>query len=425
MFTRRDFSKLLLATGTAGLVTDSVRSAASNSGYSPQNTNYEDQHTARNCDLLIKGGTVVDPGQHFHATMDVAVRAGKILEVSKDIPESRAVKVISAKNKIVTPGFIDLQVHSYDGAGGIGINADHYCLGRGVTTAVENGATGYANVGGFIKYIVNPSITRVYTSVNIFPVGLINRKIVPGLDDPESMDPVLAAKAAEEYKPATVGIKAYPERFHLGPKDLECVRRALAAAEECRMPLVADLVDTYSPLPAHLKMMRRGDVFTHYCHNFAHAVLDANGRVLPEVLEARDRGVLFDTAQGQDKFNFKVAEKCLEQGLLPDTISTDLYAGNVDAMVYDLPTTVSKFMALGMSLDMAIERVTVKPAAVFDYGVQIGTLRPGSEADIGIFELQQGTFEFIGDSPSDKRLGRQMLVSKAVVCRGKYFVNAA
>ncbi len=425
MFTRRDFSKFLLATGTASFVADSVHSVAADPGPGQKNTRYDDHQTSRNCDLLIKGGTVVDPGQHLNGTMDVAVRAGKILEVSKEIPESRATRVISAKDRIVTPGFIDLQVHCYDGAGGIGINADHYCLARGVTTAVENGATGYINVGGFVNYIVNPSITRVYTSVNIFPLGLINRRVVPGLDDPESMDPALAAKAAEEYKPATVGIKAYPERFHLGPKDLDCVSRGVAAAEECRMPLIADLVDTYSPLQAHLKMMRKGDVFTHYCHNLAHGVVDANGKVLSEVLEARDRGILFDTAQGQDKFNFRVAEQCLEQGLLPDTISTDLFSGNVDAMVYDLPTTVSKFMALGMSLDMAIERVTVKPAAVFDYGVQIGTLKPGSEADIGIFELREGKFDFVGDGPSDKRTGRQMLISKAVVCRGKYFVNAA
>jgi len=424
MFTRREFSKLLLASGTAGLVPGSARTAARLSGYDQPDANGADQNPNPKCDLLIKGGTVIDPGQHLHEAMDVAVRGGKIAEVSKDIPESRAVKVISAKDRIVTPGFIDLQVHCFEGAGGIGINADHYCLGRGVTTAVENGATGYIGVGGFIKFIVNPSLTRIFTSVNIFPLGLVNRSVVPGLDNPESMDPELAAKAAEENKPAVVGIKAYPEKFHVGTKDLECVRRAVAAAEIARVPMVADLVDTYSPLPPILKMMRKGDVFTHYCNNFSHGVLDENGRILPEVLEARDRGVLFDTAQGQDKFNFEVAEKCLEQNLLPDTISTDLYVGNIDAMVYDLPTTVSKFMALGMSLDMAIERVTVKPARVFDYGVQIGTLRPGSEADIGIFELQAGKFEFVGSSASDKRVGHQMLVNKAVVCRGKYFVNA-
>jgi dihydroorotase len=430
MLTRRDFSKFLLASGPAALVPralakDSVWPATANSGDSTQNKTHENQPAARNCDLLIKGGTVIDPSQHLHATMDVAVRAGKILEVSSDIPESRAARVISAKNRIVTPGFIDLQVHCYEGAGGIGVNADHYCLGRGVTTAVENGAAGYLNVDGFIKYIVHPSITRVFTSINIFPMGLINRKIVPGQDDLKSLDPGLAAEAAERYRPATVGIKVYPEKFHLGENDLEGVRRSIAAAEECRMPLVADLVDTYSPLSAHIKLLRKGDVFTHAFNNHPNGLFDTNGKILPEVLEARDRGVYFDTAQGQDKFNFDVMEKCLQQNLVPDAISTDLYTGNVDSMVYDLPTTVSKFLALGMKLDDAIERVTARPAKIFDFGVQIGSLRRGSEADISICELQQGTFEFTGDSPSDKRTGHQMLVSKAVVCRGKYFVNAA
>src|SRR5258707_15708799 len=135
---------------------------------------------------------------------------------------------------------------------------------------------------------------------------------------------------------------------------------------------VADIVDTHSPLATLVKMLRKGDIFTHAYNGFANGVLDANGKVLPEVLDARDRGVYFDTAQVQDKFNFDVTEKCLQQNLVPDSISSDLYSGNVDAMVYDLPTTVSKFLALGMKIDDAIERVTSRPAQMFDFGVQLG-----------------------------------------------------
>src|ERR1700728_45572 len=417
MLTRRDFSKRILASGAAGLVPERALSLASR-------TVAEELDEGQKCDLLIKGGTVIDPAEHVHAILDVAVKDGKILQLSKDIPEDRAVKVVSAKDRIVTPGFIDLEVHCFEGISDLAVNPDHYCLGRGSTTILDNGAAGYLGIDGFVKYIVNPSITRVFTSVNIFPPGVIRPDALRTLDNPDSMDPELAAKAVERNKPAAVGIKAYIEKAHVGPKDSECLRRAVAAASAARVPVVADVVDTYSPIGKILGMLRKGDVFTHVYNSYSNGVLDANGKVLPEVRDARERGVYFDTAQGWDKFSFDVAEKCMQQGILPDAISTDLVSLNVDSMVYDLPTTVSKFLALGMKLDDAIERVPARPAEIFDFGVQIGTLRPGSEADIGIFELREGKFEFVGNSPSDKRTGSQMLINKAVVCRGRFFVNA-
>jgi dihydroorotase len=159
-------------------------------------------------------------------------------------------------------------------------------------------------------------------------------------------------------------------------------------------------------------------VFTHYLNGHPNGVLDANGKLLPAVLEARERGVIFDPAQGSSHFSFDVAEKCLAQNFLPDTISTD----RLERPVYDLPTQVSKFVALGIDLDKAIEMVTVKPAQVYNYGLSLGTLRSGTEADIGIFEIRDGNFEFM-DSNRQKRTGHKMLVNKAVVRRGRYFVN--
>lgn len=169
-------------------------------------------------------------------------------------------------------------------------------------------------------------------------------------------------------------------------------------------------------------MLRKGDVFTHYLNGHPHGILDANGKILPEVLDARTRGVFFDPAQGGGHFSFDVAEKSLAQDFLPDTISTDLTNTSAYGPVYDLPTQVSKFMALGMGLDKAIELVTSKPAQIFDYGSPIGTLKPGTEADLSIFEVREGSFDFI-DSAGQKRAGRQMLVNKAAIRRGQLFVN--
>ena len=413
MLNRREFSKYFV-TGGAALFAPSVVWPTGNATASPQ------QPANQTFDLLIEGGTVIDPAQNIHASLDVAIKNGKIAEVSKDIPKERALKVVSAKEKIVTPGFIDVHAHCYDGVG-LGMNADRYCLTRGVTTAVDAGSAGYATFPNFRKYILNTSTTRIVALVNI---GAIGTAMGPGsLENLDWVNPQLTAKAAMDNKPVVVGIKIQLSKAITGAGDMECLKRAVEAAEIARLPLMAHIEDSYSPLPGILKMLRKGDIYTHCYNSRTHGILDANGKILPEAREARKRGVFFDPAQGQTHLNFDVADKCFQQNFLPDTISTDLTVVAVERRVYDLPTMVSKFMAMGIGLDQAIGMVTSNAARIFDYGAQVGTLRPGSEADVSIFELRDGEFEF-EDSDGGKRTGRQMLVSKAVVRHGQVFVNA-
>jgi dihydroorotase len=231
-----------------------------------------------------------------------------------------------------------------------------------------------------------------------------------------------------DNRPYTVGIKVRLGEDVQGPNtdDLACLGMALKAAEMSSMLLMAHLDELYSPLPEHLKLMRKGDVFTHFLNNHQHGVLDASGKILPEVLEARQRGIIFDVGHGTKpgRVSFDVADKCFQQGFFPDTISTDLDGafGKITSILIDLPTEVSKFMALGMELDKALACVTVNAAKAFDFGVKIGELRPGYEADIGVFELQDGQFIF-ADHAGGQRTGRQRLVNYATVCRGEVFVN--
>lgn len=419
MVTRRELSKYFAAGGAALLTPESFLGAGGSEEAPAQKGPYD-------CDLVIKGGTVIDPGQHLHAPRDVAVKDGKIFEVSQDFAEKRARQVVSAKGKIVTPGFVDLHAHCYDGVT-FGMNADHYCLARGVTTVVDAGSTGYLWIHRFVKDIVQTSTTRVYALVHLCPVGATTL-LDHLLDDPTWINPELTAKAAQVNKPATVGIKVHLSKsYSSNPKELEMgfLTSALKAAELAQVPLMVHINDTYYPLRDSLNLLRKGDIFTHCFNGFpTDCPLDANGKIRPEMWEARKRGVIFDVAEGfrLPHFTFDVAEKCLDQGFLPDTISGDLNKQLATAHVYDLPTSVSKFMALGMDIDSAIERVTVRPSQVFDFGVRIGTLRPGSAADIGIFELQEGRFEFV-DGSGAKRVGRQKLVNHAAVCRGQLFVN--
>jgi len=198
MLTRREFSRCFLAGGTAFLSSDDLWAAGK-----PQAS--PSQGSIQDCDLLVKGGTVVDPGQQLHGPLDVAVKDGKILEVSRDIPEARALRVVSAKDKIVTPGFIDIHVHCFDRIG-VGANADQTCLGKGVTTVVDAGSVGYPMIGGFVKYIAKTSVTRIVALVDISALG-----IVVGIKDTmrnlDWVNPELTAKAAEDNKPTVVGIK--------------------------------------------------------------------------------------------------------------------------------------------------------------------------------------------------------------------------
>jgi dihydroorotase len=426
MLTRREFSRCLLASGTTLL-------AGSDPAFAAVPQSSAGQQSGEICDLLIQGGTVVDPGQRLHEVLDVAVRNGKIVEVSRDFLESRARRVISAKGKIVTPGLIDMHVHCFDGVS-TGINADHYSVSRGVTTVVDGGSTGYPMIGTFIKHIAVPSITRVYALVEIGPLGTMLIGQSQYMYDPIlGIDPELTAKAAEINKPTVVGIKVHLSReFFSHPQEMEpfVLAKALQAAEMARLPLMVHIVNAYTPLPDILSKMRKGDVFTHVYNGYINGVLDANGKILPQVREARERGIIFDVAEDLRCLSFDVVEKCLQQDFLPDTISTDLNKYVVDSHVFDLPNMVSKFMALGMDLDKVIERVTSKPAKVFDYGLPLGTLRPGSVADVSIFEIREGSFEFIDSNLASgakiaKRMGRQKLVSKATVCRGELYINEA
>ena len=344
--------------------------------------------------------------------------------MAPNIPVDQASRVVNASGKLVTPGWIDLHVHCYNGVT-FGVNVDHYCVGRGTTTVIEAGSTGYLGIGQFVKDVVNTSLTRVFALVHIVPVGdttMLNHL----LDDMKNISPQWTAMAAEANRPAVVGIKVHLSTvYSTNPKDteMEILKRALAAAEGCHMPLMVHIDQTYYPLPMSLKMLRKGDIRTHCFSQWPiDSPLDANGKLLPEVREARDRGVIFDVGAGFRHFGFDIAEKCMHQGFMPDTISTDLNRMLATERVYDLPMMVSRFLATGMDLDTAIACVTRNPAKVFNYGVQIGTLRPGSEADIAIFELREGKFEF-RDVNAQTRIGRQRLVNKAVVCRGEFLIN--
>jgi dihydroorotase len=314
-----------------------------------------------------------------------------------------------------------VHTHIFEGIGPTGVNVDQYCLGRGVTTAIDAGSAGSFAIAGFRQYVIKPSATRVFAMVDIGARGTL-MGLAGNYMNLDWVNPQRTARAAEANKPDVVAIKVRLSKPITGPNDMEVLKRALEAAELCHLPLMVHVGDSYSPLPQILRQLRKGDVLTHCYTGEPNGPIDANGKMIPEMKECRDRGVFFDVGDGGPHMSLGVAEKCILQGFLPDTIGTDLGGISYNGPVYDLVTEISKFLLVGLSLDQIIERVTLGPTRIFNFGVEIGTLRPGAVADITILDVREGPFTFT-DSTGVRRTGKQKLQSVAAIRAGKTYVN--
>src|ERR1700686_4050788 len=285
MLDRREFAKSLLGVGAATFPAASIL-RATNLLDRPDGSPNEPY------DLLIKGGTVIDPSANLHSALDVAVKDGKIAAVTANIAPNHSRKTISAAGKLVTPGLIDIHVHVYEGATEAGINADRYCIGHGVTTAVDAGSAGYPSIAGLRKYVINPSDTRLYALLDIGALGTLVG-VKDAMENLEWVNSERAAKAANDNKPVVIGIKARLSKDVASTNDIEGLRRARRAAEDSRLPIMVHIGDTVSPLRAILELLRPGDIVTHCYTPRPHGIVDENGKVLPEIRDARQRGILF------------------------------------------------------------------------------------------------------------------------------------
>ncbi len=378
-------------------------------------------------DLVVKGGRVIDPAQGLSAPRDIAVSGTKIARVAESIPESEALHVLDARDRIVTPGWIDIHVHVYDGVAPLGIPADPNCIAKGVTTVVDAGSAGAHTFPGFRKFIVNVVDTRVFALLNISVVGqstLSQDNPWGELLDLRYANAALAAKTIERNRDVILGVKVRLTRNIAGDHDLEALRRARDAADAAAVPLMVHIGGSHSPIEDIMALLEPGDVITHSFRGGDGGILDADGRVHDEVLETVASGVHLDIGHGAGSFSFDTAESAMEQGLLPGTISSDVHQFNVNGPVFDLATTVSKFLALGLSLEESIARVTRNPAQVFGALNGFGSLREGSEADIAVFQLETGRYDFV-DALGAHRSGERLLRPAATVKAGRLYGAAS
>ena len=374
---------------------------------------------AQDYDLLLKGGHVVDGKNKINSVRDVAIRDGKIAAVAANIDPAKARKVVSVAGWYVTPGLVDIHVHVYAGTGMRGaysgdnsLYPDGYTFRSGVTTVVDAGSSGWRNFPDFKDRVIDRSKTRVLALLNIVGKGMGGGAIEQDMND---MDAKATADQARKYKDTVVGVKT----AHFAGPEWTAVERAVEAGTMANVPVMVDF-GTFRPERPYqdlvLKKLRPGDISTHM-YLGAVPMIDGAGKVNAYLFEARKRGIIFDVGHGGGSLLFRQAVPAVKQGFIPDSISTDLHTGSMNAGMKDMLNVMSKFVNMGMPVDDVIVRSTWNPAREI-HREEFGNLSVGAGADIAVLRVEKGSFGFV-DTFGARMRGTQKLVCELTVRDGR------
>jgi dihydroorotase len=369
-------------------------------------------------DIVIRGGEVRDPRRGFKARADVAILDGKIAAIDALIPPESARDVMDASGLYVVPGLIDLHTHCYWGGTALGIEADKTGPRSGVTTWVDAGSFGYNTFHGFRRFIVEPSQARIFAYVFLYP-----NERNPDIDPVKYVRGVMkrTGETVVANRDILLGVKFQVGSNMNGRYSLDFLKIARELCDTFKIPLMAHISFAPPETSEVMELMRAGDVVTHAYNGHTLGLVDKEGKLKPGVQEARARGVIFDIGHGLGSFNFAAARKCLDAGFVADTISTDIYNANLNGPVYDMPTTMSKLLYLGMSFDDVLLRSTWNPAKVVGRVDGLGTLGMGGPADVALLAVEDGDFELV-DSQRNRVRAKQRIVARGAVVRGRRFV---
>jgi dihydroorotase len=363
---------------------------------------------------LLRGGRVLDPGNNLDGQLDVRVNDGIVDAVGADLAADGAT-VIDVKNLFVMPGLIDVHLHLMKGLGAFGVDPDIFGVSSGVTTVVDAGSAGHSLLNVFRNYVTNNAKTRVLNYVNLSTLGGVTGPGYSILADPRLIDEDKIEQAVETNRDIIVGIKIMATGGALGSQGLKPLERARKLGDALKLPLLVHIGESWTKdtAPVHvgdvLKYLHAGDIVTHMFTVHPGGLLDGNGKLWPQVRDAKESGVLMDVGHGLHNLNFDVARKVLDQGLRPDGVSTDGHRGNRAGPVYDLPTTMAKLMALGFSLKQVIEMATVNAARLLRRENDLGSIRVGQPAEISVLRLEEREWKAV-DSQKGAIQARQALV---------------
>jgi dihydroorotase len=360
-------------------------------------------------DLIVKGGRVIDPARKLDAVRDVAISQGRIAAVKANIMAG-AVETIDARGKLVMPGLIDIHTHAARAKEG-----PELCLADGVTGWIDAGSQGADRIGETIA-IAKAAPQQCRVLINIGRAGILPEGDTMDLN---RADVAAAREAIGRNRDMIAGVKARLSRDVAGANDFEVLKRAQEVASSFHLPVMIHMGQTVSPLPKLIALLKPGDIVTHMFAPPPNSIIDDAGHILPEVMAARKRGVRFDLGNGRTgHLRWDIAERVLQAGFPPDTLSTDWTPEARTSQVIDFPNVMSKFLMLGMPLDQVIACATVNAARAFPVFHDRGTLKVGAPADVAVLELREGAFEF-ADNFGNNKSGRQRLFPSATILAGK------
>ena len=375
-------------------------------------------------DLLLRNARVVDPSQGIDGVQDVALKDGKVAAIGPSL-SGDAKDVTDLTGLIVTPGLIDLHTHVYWGGTSLGVDADAFACASAVTTAVDTGSAGPGNYPGFKKHVIEKSTARILVYLHVSFAGIFafsNTIAVGESHDARLMAPVDAVRVAKSDPDNIIGIKVRIGRHASGPSGIDPLIIALQVADATGLPVMCHIDEPPPSNEAVVDMLRPGDVLTHCFRPFPNSPLNGNGTVKDSVLAARARGVIFDIGHGMGSFGWDTARGMMAQGFPPDVISSDVHTLCVNGPAYDLVTTLSKFLPLGMSLPEIIRASTEAPARAVRRP-DLGTLRPGSAGDVSVLSLREGSFD-LEDTLRETVTVPERIFAEGCVIGGKWFQQA-
>jgi dihydroorotase len=370
-------------------------------------------------DLVLRNGRIVDPSQGLDKVTDIAFAGGRVAAIGDGLSGAETRDV---RDKIVSPGLIDLHTHVYWAGTSLGVEAELLARTGGVTTFIDAGSAGPGNFHGFRKHVIEPSPVRILPYLNVsFPgIFAFSKAVMVGESaDLRLLDPREAVRVARENKDLVLGIKVRVGKSASGDSGVMPLDIALDVAEEVGLPIMAHLD---APPPSRREVVSRlrpGDVLTHCFRPFPNAPVRADGRVREEILAARARGVIFDIGHGGGSFGFGTTRKMLAAGFLPDVISSDVHVISIEGPAYDLLTTMSKFLCLGVDIPTVIKLATSSPAGAIKRP-DLGTLKPGSVGEATVIDVVSGKFDY-ADSIGETMMGDKRLVSAGVVLGGRWW----
>jgi dihydroorotase len=369
-------------------------------------------------DLILRGGRVIDPSQGIDSISDIGFRDGRIAQVGADLSGDT---VKDVKGLIVTPGLIDLHTHVYSGGTSLGVDPARLARG-GCTTLVDTGSAGPGNYPGFRDHVIKTSAPRILVFLNISFAGIYGfskRVMVGESGDLRLMAPIDAVETVRANRDSIVGIKVrvgFHASQNSGTIPLDIAREA---ADEAGVPLMVHIDHPPPTLEEVLARMRKGDILTHCFRPFPNNPATAEGGVRAAVLDARERGVIFDVGHGMGSFAFKTARTMLANGFAPDCISSDVHALCIDGPAFDLLTTMSKFLCLGMPLGDVVRTATEAPAQALRRS-DLGGFRQGAAGDASILALEDGDFDYV-DVTGEHLNGHLRLSPRGVVLNGGWW----